>query len=97
MATMSNNYRDFAFKTISDLVADGIKFAKSDQSAASVQNWLDYSQKVVELSTKDLDASILLNYLQLLLSIQRNNMPVNKRIITCLEYLLEVLRIITKQ
>jgi hypothetical protein len=87
----------FALKTIKELVEDGIKFVKSDKIDATAQNWVDYSQKIVELSTKDIDSSIYLNYLRLLISVQDNDISAKQKVTTCLKYLMEVLRIILKQ
>ena len=104
----NNSYKDFAYKGIKELIEDGLKAVSPDPynplsnyvntTNASAENWLKYSDKFVELSTKNLDGSIHLNYLRLLLSLQRNyNMPIVQKVNICLEYLLEVLRLISEQ
>ena len=104
----NNGYKDIAFNGIKELIEDGLKTVRSDpynpfNSYANTTNvnaetWLKYSEKFVELSTKNLDSSIHLNYLRLLLSLQRNyNMPINQKVNVCLEYLLEALRLINEQ
>ena len=107
-------YKDFAFKSIKELVEEGIKLSRSISSNDfqqygryhqtgfsyadnSFQRWADYSQKIIELSTKELDTSIYLNYLRLLLSLQQNvNMPADRKLAACLDFLIEVLKIITR-
>jgi len=92
---MYNSNKEFAFKNIKELVEDGIKLMRRDQAGVNAQIWLDYSQKIVELSTRNLDGSIHLNYLRLLLSLQSNhNIPDNQKIQVCLDYLIEVLQLI---
>ena len=106
---MHNNiYKDTAYKGIKELIEDGIKAVRPDPynplsnyvntTDVNAETWLKYSDKFVELSTKNLDSSIHLNYLRLLLSLQRNyNMPIVQKVNVCLEYLLEVLRLISEQ
>jgi len=97
----NNIYKDLAYKTIKELVDDGVKVIKPDPSdkypEISAQKWLEYSERFVELSTKNLDRSIYLNYLRLLVSVQRENISVYQKVIKCLDYLIEVLQIIVKQ
>ena len=98
-----NSYNDSAYKAIKELIEDGLKTARAlpadiYYANQKVTQWLDYSQKILEISTRELDKSILLNYLRLLLSIQSNySMPAEQKINICLDYLLEVLKIITHQ
>ena len=102
-STYRDTYKNSAHKNISELVQDGIKFARTltiddDFADKQTNNWLEYSQKMIELSTSDLDPAIHLNYLRLLLSLQGNfGMTSYQKISTCLEYLLEVLKIINEQ
>jgi len=91
-------FKDFAYKTIKELVEDGLNVIRGNSTDMQMNNWLDYSQKFVELATRNLDASIHLNYLRILISLQSNyNMPARQKINACLDYLIEVLEIIVKQ
>jgi hypothetical protein len=97
----NNIYKDYAYKGIKELIENGIKALNPEPFDLSpdvkAQSWLQYSDKFVDIFTKDLDTSIHLNYLRLLLSLQGNyNMPINQKINICLEYLLEVLRLISE-
>ena len=104
----NNGYKEFAYNGIKELIEDGLKAVRSEPynhlssyvnaTNVSAETWLRYSDKFVELSTKNLDGSIHLNYLRLLLSLQRNyNMSIVQKVNACLEYLLEVLRLINEQ
>jgi hypothetical protein len=104
----SNSYKDLAYNGIKELIESGLKAVRPDPynplsdyvntTNVSAETWLNYSDKFVELATKNLDSSIHLNYLRLLLSLQGNYyMPVVQKVNVCLEYLLEVLRLITEQ
>ena len=93
---MNNYYRkqDFVRKYIRDLVDDGLKQMKDSNLSEDMYNiWLKYSQQVLEISTKDYNAEILLNYLRVIMSINPQLQPYQK-IGVCLDYLIGVLRII---
>lgn len=93
---MNNYYRkqDFVRKYIRDLVDDGLKQMKDPNLSEYMYNiWLKYSQQVLEISTKDYNAEILLNYLRVIMSINPQLQPYQK-IGICLDYLIGVLRII---
>ena len=93
---MNNYYRkqDFVRKYIKDLVDDGLKQMKDPNLSECMYNiWLKYSQQVLEISTKDYNAEILLNYLRVIMSINPQLQPYQK-IGICLDYLIGVLRII---
>jgi len=81
-------------KHINDLVSEGLKQMSNpalDDDMFKI--WLDYSKQVLEISTKDYNAAILLNYLRLIMSIDSQLTPTQK-IGVCLDYLIGVLRII---
>lgn len=93
---MNNYYRkqDFVRKYIRDLVEDGLKQMKDPNLSEDMYNiWLKYSQQVLEISTKDYNAEILLNYLRVIMSINPQLQSYQK-IGVCLDYLIGVLRII---
>ena len=93
---MNNYYRKkyFVRKYIRDLVDDGLKQMKDPNLSEDMYNiWLKYSQQVLEISTKDYNAEILLNYLRVIMSINPQLQPYQK-IGVCLDYLIGVLRII---
>lgn len=93
---MNNYYRkqDFVRKYIRDLVDDGLKQMKDPNLSEDMYNiWLKYSQQVLEISTKDYNAEILLNYLRVIMSINPQLQP-HQKIGVCLDYLIGVLRII---
>ena len=93
---MSNYYREqnFVRKYVKDLIDDGLKQMKDPYLSESMYNiWLKYSQQVLEISTKDYNAEILLNYLRVIMSINPQLQP-NQKIGICLDYLIGVLRII---
>ena len=93
---MNNYYRkqDFVRKYIRDLVDDGLKQMKDPNLSEDMYNiWLKYSQQVLEISTKDYNAEILLNYLRVIMSVNPQLQPYQK-IGICLDYLIGVLIII---
>lgn len=92
-----NNYyrkREFVRKYVRDLIDDGLKQMRDPNLSESMYNiWLRYSQQVLEISTKEYNAEILLNYLRVIMSINPQLRP-NQKIGICLDYLIGVLRII---
>ena len=93
---MNNYYRKqyFVREYIKDLIDDGLKQMKDPNLSEDMYNiWLKYSQQVLEISTKDYNAEILLNYLRVIMSINPQLQPYQK-IGICLDYLIGVLRII---
>ena len=108
-----NPYKEFAFKHITELVEEGIKRARSipdnnyqGHSAYSqmmndsneFQRWADYSRQVIEISTREIDVSIYLNYLRLIIPLQSDStLSAQEKIIACLKYLIKVLEIISRR
>ncbi len=93
---MNNYYRkqDLVRKYVKDLIDDGLKQMRDPNLSDSMYNiWIKYSQQVLEISTKDYNAEILLNYLRVIMSINPQLQPYQK-IGVCLDYLIGVLRII---
>lgn len=79
---------------IEGLIDDGLKQMKDPNLSESMYNiWLKYSQQVLEISTKDYNAEILLNYLRITMSIDPH-LPPYQKIGICLDYLIGLLRII---
>ncbi len=93
---MNNYYRrqEFARKNLKDLINEGLKQMETQGlSEEMYQLWVEYSKKVIEISTREFNAEILLNYLRVVLSINPQLQPYQK-IGICLDYLIGVLRII---
>lgn len=93
---MNNYYRrqEFVRKHLKELIDEGLKqMGKPVLSEEMYQLWVDYSKKVLEISTREFNAEILLNYLRVVLSINPKLQPYQK-IGICLDYLIGVLRII---
>ena len=92
-----NNYnrnQELARKYIRELIDEGLKQMKDFKlSEERYGIWLKYSQEVLEITTKDYNPAILLNYLSVVLSINAGLEPYQK-IGICLDYLIGVLRII---
>ncbi len=94
MTYLHNMKTEWVRKHINDLVSEGLKQMSNpalDDNMFKI--WLDYSKQVLEISTKDYNAAILLNYLRLIMSIDSQLTPTQK-IGVCLDYLIGVLRII---
>lgn len=94
MTYLHNMKTEWVRKHINDLVSEGLKQMSNpalDDNMFMI--WLDYSKQVLEISTKDYNAAILLNYLRLIMSIDSQLTPTQK-IGVCLDYLIGVLRII---
>ena len=93
---MNNYYRkqDLALKYIKELIDEGLKQMRDPNLSEEMYNiWLNYSQRLLEISTKDYNAEILLNYLRVIMSINSQLQPYQK-IGICLDYLIGLLRII---
>lgn len=91
-----NNYRrqEFVRSKLRELVDDGLTQMRNPNLTEELsQIWIDYSRQVLEITTRDYNPEILLNYLRVVLSIQPHLLPYQK-IGVCLDYLIGVLRII---
>ena len=72
-------------KHINDLVSEGLKqMSNSALDDNMFKTWLDYSKQVLEISTKDYNAAILLNYLRLIMSID-SQLPHTQKVGICLD------------
>ena len=92
---MSGFYnRDLAFKYIKETIDDGLsKMGDIKLDNSICDSWITYSQKILELTTKDYNPSILLNYLRIIDSFGISTNP-HQKISTCLEYLIGVLKLL---
>ena len=62
-----NMRTEWVRKHINDLVSEGLKQMSNPELDDNMfKIWLDYSKQVLEISTKDYNAAILLNYLRLI-------------------------------
>ena len=93
MTYLHNMKTEWVRKHINDLVSEGLKQMSNpalDDNMFKI--WLDYSKQVLEISTKDYNAAILLNYLRLIMSIDSQLTPTQK-IGVCLDYLINITKI----
>ena len=91
---MGNFDRDFVYRHIHDLISDGINLMKDrNLSNSSTEVWIKYSEKVLELTTKEYNPSILMNYLRIVSTIDEY-MPAYQKVGVCLDYLIRVLQMI---
>ena len=75
-----------------DLAKNGMNILKhEDISEALSVSWIGYSEKIIEISTKDFDPNIYLGYLRLLLQIRHDPAfgPYQK-LSACVEYIIGV-------
>lgn len=94
MNSFYNTKQDWIKKHINDLISEGLKQMGNpalDENMFRI--WLDYSKQVLEITTRDYNAAILLNYLRVIMSINPQ-LPPSQKVGICLDYLIGVLRII---
>ena len=96
--TYSDENKSYVTKQLLDLAKEGVAFLRNPNiSDYSADNWIDYSEKIVELATKRYDTNIHLSYLRMLLSIRHDkNFGAYQRVKTCIDYLLAVIETLTK-
>lgn len=81
-------------KAINVLVQFGIDQMRDDDfNESKFAVWIEYSNKILELATKE-NPNIHLNYLRLNLSYYDKQLSAKQRLSLCLEYLIGVLKII---
>lgn len=91
---MNYNNKEFAYKSIRDLVDEGLKQMRNPNFNEDLYRaWLSYSQKMLEISTQEYNPNIVLNYLRVSTNISYTLSPLQK-ISLCLDYLIGVLRIL---
>ena len=89
-----HNNRDSVFKNIHDLISDGINTMKDrNLTESGYLIWIKYSEKVLELTTKEYNPSIVLNYLRVVSSLDQG-MPPFLKVGKCIDYLIQVLQMI---
>ena len=95
-------YKSMAYNGVKELIESGVKllnesYSHHAYSSEIFENWIEYSQKIVELSTRDFDSNIYLNYLRFWLDLNRSYGHATSSAIKvkqCLEYLVNVLSMI---
>ncbi len=94
---MNNNYHTrqaLVRKYLKELIDEGLNRMKDPNLSNDIYNlWINYSQRILEISTKDYNPEIYLNYLRIVMSIDTKLLP-HQKISICLEYLIGVLRIL---
>lgn len=92
---MMNYYnKEFAYKSVRDLVNEGLKQMRNPYLDDNLYNaWVNYSQKILEISTQGYNPNIELNYLRVISNISQA-LPPFKKIGLCLDYLIGVLKIL---
>ena len=86
--------RDLAFRYIKEAIDDGLsKMGNTKLDNQICDSWITYSQKILELTTKDYNPSILLNYLRIVTSFGISTKK-KKKMSVCLEYLIGVLKLL---
>ncbi|MDM8269979.1 hypothetical protein QUW50_13185 [Barnesiella viscericola] len=95
---MMNSYynRDLAFKYIREVIDDGLqKMGNMTLSPEVCNAWIEYSKKVLELTTQDYNPSILLNYLRIINNIlPKTSITPQNKLSMCLEYLIGILKLL---
>lgn len=86
--------RNYIYDQLRDLISDGINTMKDHMLSEQAYNiWLKYSEKILEITTKDYNPSILMNYLRLT-STMDSYMPPYQKIGRCLDYLIRVMQML---
>lgn len=86
--------RNYIYDQLRDLISDGINTMKDRTLSEPAYNiWLKYSEKILELTTKDYNPSILVNYLRLVSNMD-SYMPPYQKIGICLDYLIRVMQML---
>jgi len=86
--------RNLAFKYVKEAIDDGLsKMGNAGLDDQICDSWIAYSQKILELTTKDDNPSILLNYLRIITSFSTSMKPYQK-MSACLEYLIGILKLL---
>ena len=91
-------FKNFTTESLLDLAQEGANFLRNPNiSVQSADSWMDYSEKIVELTTKRYDVNIYLSYLRMLLSIRHDkNFGAYQKVKTCVDYLLAVIETLNK-
>lgn len=92
-----NNYynRVLARKYIKEVIEDGLQKAKDRNLSSEVCNaWIEYSRRMVELTTKDYNPSILLNYLRVINNTFTSSHSPLDKLNMCLEYLIGIFNLL---
>lgn len=82
-------------KYIIEAIEKGFSLLKKEFfSDELLKIWVDYSVKVLELTTQEYNPSILLNYYNLLSNSQLNNIDAKQKMLAYLKYLIDVLKVL---
>lgn len=92
---MNTHYnKELAYKYIKEAIDDGLaKMGNQQLSNPICDAWITYSKDILDLTTKSYNPSILLNYLRIISSFNSSTPPFQK-ISICLEYLIEILKLL---
>lgn len=86
--------KELAYKYIKEAIDDGLnKMGNPQLSDLICDTWITYSRDILDLTTKSYNPSILLNYLRIISSFSSSTPPFQK-ISICLEYLIEILKLL---
>ena len=89
-----NSRQELIRKYVGELIDEGLNRMKDRCLSDEMYNlWLNHSERILEISTKDYNPEIYLNYLRVVMSLDVK-LPPHQKMSICLEYLIGVLRII---
>jgi hypothetical protein len=86
-----NSEKALAFNALVDLAQNGIDILECNPTDEQIRQWMSFSQKAVEFSTKNFAPSIQMYYLKLLLDLHKEReKTLQDKMLRCLDYLLGV-------
>ena len=85
-----NSRQELIRKYVGELIDEGLNRMKDRYLSDEMYNlWLNHSERILEISTKDYNPEIYLNYLRVVMSLDIK-LPPHQKISICLEYLFGV-------
>ena len=89
-----NHHQTIMLQALRSVIEKGMPLMTDDLAETTFSIWLEFSKEMLKIATKDSNATIYINYLQILLTVHNTNLTPYQKLYHCLQYLLEIMKTI---
>jgi len=90
----ANHNQTIMLQALRSVIDKGMPLMTDDLTETMLSIWLEFSKEMLKMATKDSNATIYINYLQILLTVHSTNLTPYQKLYHCLQYLLEIMKTI---
>ena len=90
----TNYNQTIMLQALRSVIDKGMPLMTDDLTETMLSTWLEFSKEMLKIATKDVNTTIYINYLQVLLTVHSTKLTPYQKLYHCLQYLLEIMKTI---